>query len=557
MLNKISMSHSFAGISAGVAILAISAGSLFGLQAIGVPLGPVEAQVNDDDKPVIAPIAEYKNTPAYGVLSASLEEGPGGWTKNTGLINSPQEPFPFSCVTDIPHPAFSLAQGYGVNGRSIQIVTGAYSAGAGAYSLKGQMEKASSCAGNTFIGTTPVTGLGAEAYSSTITKGGNATKIITWRNGDVVSYLIADNNNADVLKNADAFNAVLSSKLNPVCVNPNSSVDDAKRTIWSGDTFSGYLINDTVTIPAAPLPNVVSKPVVPLLGMDLTPKGYAYKSIGNVVPTPLPAPEIAIPAVERPKQPSYPVWPLLPAVPESPVLPTSPAATPPVVKNVPIQVRDDQGPGCGWAFTATAAPNFDPDEAEQKKLTDKASATVALKTEATNWQGSVLSYWKGYATYKEKVAAWEEYAKNMETVRVAWDKIAEQWRIYNGLLAKYETSKANNDQFLKAQASAQAKFDKEIEICKVRSEKEKAEAEEEAKKKEEEATKPSTAPTPSPGATTSPSASPSPTASPSPPSEDDKVTCPVEKPEILDETAPAVLPVPTPPADPRPANQRG
>lgn len=568
MIKKLSMSQTVAGISAGLAILAVSAGSVFGLQSAGIPLGPVEAKANEGSGLVVAPVAEYKNTPAYSVLSQSLEAAPAGWTKNSGLINSPQKPFPFSCVTDIPNTAVSLAQGYGVNGRNIQIVTGAYSAGAGAYSLKAQMDRAVSCAGNTFIATVPVTGLGAEAYSSTVTKGGNATRIVTWRNGDVVTYLITDNNNGDSLRNAEAFNTVLSEKLNPVCVNPNSSVDDAKRTIWSGDTYTGYLINDNVTIPAVPLPNVVSKPKVPLVGKDLTPNGFVYKSSENVVPTPLPADELDVPAVERPEQPVYPVWPLLPAEPAAPALPESPTAAPPTIKDVPIQVKDDKGPGCGWAFTATVAPNFDPTEAEQKKIADKAVATTVLKTEASSWQTSVLTYWKNYATYKAQVDAWKDYAAKVENVRAAWDKIAEQWRVYNGLLAAYETSKANNAQFLKAQADAKTQFDKETEICKVRSETEKAEAEkkkaeelkaaEEKKKAEEEArNSPSPSPTATPGATTSPSASPSPTASPTPSSADDRVTCPVERPEILDEKAPDILPQPTPPADPRPANQRG
>lgn len=552
-MNKISMSQSLAGISAGVAILAISAGSLFGLKAVGVPLGPVEAKANTGDKTVTAPIAEYKNTPAYAVLSQSLEAAPGGWTKNSNLINSPQEPFPFSCVTDVPHPSFSLAQGYGVNGRSIQIVTGAYSAGAAAYSLKGQIERSKDCAGDTFVATSPVTGLGVEAFSSTVTKGGNATRIITWRNGDVVTYLIADNYNQDVLKNADAFNAVLSAKLNPVCVNPESSLNDAKRTLWSGDTYTGYMINDTVTIPAVPLPNAVAKPVLPLIGKDLTPKGFTYTSGTKVEATPIPAPELDVPGVELPEKPSYPVWPLLPQAPETPVLPKAPNATPPTIKNVPIQVKDDKGPGCGWAFTATAEPNFDPATAEQKKIADKKTATAALRVDASNWQGSVLTYWKDYSVYKSKIGAWVDYVKQVESVKAAWDKIAEQWRVYNDLLAKYETSKANNADFLKAQSEAKAKFEKETAICKARDDKAAADK----KKQQEEATKPSTAPTASPGATASPTPSASPTASPSPSSEDDKVVCPVEKPEILDEKAPEVLPQPTPPADPRPANQRG
>lgn len=567
MLNKLALSHTMAGVTAGIAILTISAGSLFGLQAAGVPLGPVKAESANKEQEKVIPVAEYRDTPAYNVLTSALDAPPAGWSKNSSLIKSPQEPFPFSCVSDIPHPAVSFAQVYGVDGQTIQIVTGAYTAGVGAYALKGQMDRSASCAGDTWVGTVPVTGLGTEAYSSTVTKGGSATRIVTWRSGDVVTYLIAGNNNPNTLRDAEAFNNVLSSKLNPVCVNPASSVNDAKRTIWSGDTFTGYLIDDTVTIPRVGLPNVAAKPVLPLIGKDLTPRGFEIKSASNVVPVPVPAPELEVPEVERPVQPSYPVWPLLPAEPESPIIPQAPSADPPTAKKVPIQVLDEKGPGCGWSFTSTAAPNFDAALAEQKKDLDKKTATSALQAEAGNWQKSILTYWKEYATYSAKTKAWNEYAQQMETVRAAWDAIAEQWRVYNTQLANYEQSVRDRDAFLAEQAEAKTRYEKEIEICKARDVKEAEEkaakeaeaakkAEEAKKKAEEDAKTPSPSPTATPGATTSPSPSPSPTAAPTAPTADDRVICPAVKPEIIDEKAPELLPKPTPPADPRPVNQR-
>lgn len=504
-----------AGISAGAVILAISAGSLFGLQSVGIPLGPVQSESDKNAATkTTTPIAAYTNTPAATALTGALDSMPASWVKNSSLITSPQEPFPFSCVPDIAHPGVSYAQGYGVNGRSIQIVTGAYTAGLGALTMKQQFEKVSQCAGDTWIGTVPVTGLGTEAYSSTVTKGGSATKIITWRNGDVVTYLLAENNNGDVLNNATAFNDALTAKLAPVCVDMKSTVEDAGRSVFSGQPFTGRVINDTVTIAQVPLPEVVVKPTLPLFGKDLTPKGYTYKSANGVVKTPLPAPAQETAAVDIPQTPSYPVWPLMPVAPEEPIAPKSPNATPPTVKNVPIVVKDEQGPGCGWAFMATVSPNFDAQAAESKKTTDKAAATSLLKTEASNWQKSVLSYWKEYATYTAKTKAWNDYAAKVESVKVAWDAIAEQWRIYNTKLANYENSVKAHDDFVKQQSEAKTKYDKEVEICKVRDEKEKKEAEDKAKKDKEDATKPSPSPTATPGATTSPSPSASPTASP-------------------------------------------
>jgi hypothetical protein len=553
----VNLKHSsvFAGVLAGVAVLSISAGSLFGLQSVGVPLGPIQSETDKQaSTKVTVPVASYKNTPAAAALTAALDGMPANWTKNSSRITSPQEPFPFSCVPDVAHPGVSFAQGYGINGKSIQIVTGAYTAGLGALTIKQQFEKVSQCAGDTWIGTVPVTGLGTEAYSSTVTKGGNATKIITWRNGDVITYLLAQNNNTDVLNNATTFNDALTAQLAPVCVDMGSKVEDAGRNVFSNQTFTGYLINDTVTIPQVPLPEAVSKPTLPIFGTDLTPKGFTYKNA--IEKTPIPAPAQDVPTVDVPATPTYPVWPLLPTAPEEPIAPKAPAATPPMVKNVPIVVKDDKGPGCGWAFMATASPNFDAQAAEAKKTTDKTAATSLLRSEASNWQKSILSYWKDYSSYSAKVKAWEDYAKKVDTVRVAWDAIAEQWKAYYTKLANYENSVKAHDSFVKEQSDAKAKYDKEVEICKVRDDKKKADEEAKAKADADKAKTPSPSPTATPGATASPSPSASPTASPSPSSEDDKVTCPVEKPAIIDEKAPDVLPKPTEPADPRPVDQR-
>lgn len=558
MGRKITKNQGWAGVSAGAAILSVVGLSLLGMNAAGIPLGPVEPQVKQEKVEIAVPVAQYKNTPAYKALEATVNEPPAGWSKNGTVVTSSQVPFPLSCVSDGVKPAMSFAQTYGVNGQSVQIVTTAYTAGIASTGLNHMIDNVSSCAGNgTWISSLPVTGLGAEAFSTTFNKGGSSTQIVSWRSGDVVSFLITGAGNAQSLNQATAFDGALASKINPVCANPASPSDDSKRSIWSGDTFTGLLVNDPVSIPKVPLPEIVAKPKMPLLGKDLTPAGFEYKNDAKVVPTPIPAEEKQIDDVERPEVPSYPVWPLLPEQPELPVVPEAPASEPPVSKDVAIQIKDEKGPGCGWSFTSTVAPNFDAEAAAEKKKIDQTNATAALRVEARNWQSSVLNYWKSYASYSQKVETWQSYSTQVSEVRAAWDIIAEQWRVYNQLLDEYNTAVANRDAFNEQKATTQKQYDAEIKVCEARAEKEKKEKEKE-KEDDKNAQSPSETSKPSPSPTTPTTDSPSPTASPSPSEDnpDDKVKCPVEKPEILDQAAPSVPEKPTPPADPRPVDQR-
>lgn len=551
MGRKLTKNQGWAGVSAGAAVLSIVGLSLLGMNAAGIPLGPVEPQTKQEKQEVAVPVAQYKNTPAYKALEDSVNEPPSGWSKNGTVVTSSQVPFPLSCVSDGVKPAMSFAQTYGVNGQSIQVVATAYTAGLGSIGVNHLINNVPNCAGNgTFLSTVPVTGLGVEAFSTTFNKGGSSTQIVSWRNGDVVSFLISGANNAQSLDQATAFDEVLSSKINPVCANPDSPADDSKRTIWSGDTFTGLLVNDPVSIPKVPLPEIVAKPVMPILGVDLTPAGFEYKVDPAVVPTPIPAEEKPVDDVQRPDVPEYPVWPLLPEQPELPVVPKAPSSEPPVSKDVAVQIQDEKGPGCGWGFTSTVAPNFDAQAAEEKKKIDQTNATAALRVDARNWQSSVLSYWKDYASYVKKVETWQEYSAKVSEVRAAWDIIAEQWRVYNERLDEYNTAVANRDAFNERKAAAQKQYDSDLKVC---------EAREKKGKEEKDSQSPSETPKPSPSPTTPDREDSSPTASPSPSqsNSDDKVKCPVEKPDILDEEAPPVPEKPTEPADPRPADQRG
>lgn len=579
------------GVGAGATLLAIVAGSLFGMQHLGIPFGPVEAKAKvEEAKEEAIPVASYTNTPAYVTLKDALSNPPGGWTKNGEIITSPQSPYPFSCVTDGASPAVSFAQGYGVGNKSIQVVTSAYTAGLGTAGIANEFAKAQACvSGDATMSTQIMSGLGAESYLTTVNKGGLVTNIVTWRNGDVITYLIADKGNGNAFGQAQEFNNVLTEKLNPVCINQDSGVDDQARTIWSSVEFAGLKVNAPVSINKVPLPEVVNKPTLPILRRDLAPAGFEFKGENDIKPVPLPAEEIKTAFVERPEQPNYPVWPPLPKEVELPTAPEAPTTEPPTTKDVLVKAKDEQGPGCGWAFTATIAPKFDAKAAEAEKVTLQKQALDSLKSEAVSWQASVLNYWKAYATYKTKAETWNEYAARVAEVKAAWDVIAQKWATYNANLANYEASVEAREQFVTNQTAAKKQYDADLKACKTYEadlkeyekdyaayEKEyAAEAKRLAEKAEEERLE-TQAEQPTPSPTPSPSTSPTPKPSPSPtPSESTKPTpaptpdidaperptvpsggCPVPRPAILDETAPDVLPKPTPPADPRPADQR-
>jgi hypothetical protein len=223
----------------------------------------------------------------------------------------------------------------------------------------------------------------------------------------------------------------------------------------------------------------------------------------------------------------------MPAPVDKPAAPHSPPSGPVTSRTVQTLAADSTGPGCGWAFTGTAAPVFDSAKAGAANTALQSKTTAELTAGTAKWRSSVLAYWKAYAAYKEDAEAYGKYAESVKTVNAAWEVIAGQWDAYNTMMADYEAALQARADFATRKTEAQKTYIRQLEECAA------------------EASKPTPSPSPSPDPSATETASPSPSAEPTEPAD-----CTVERPEILSQSEPETPDKPVPPADPRPANAR-
>lgn len=548
-------------LTLGVAVItAISLVAMLLLSTLGIPFGAAaEVKKEEPPAPSAEVVAQLKDSPAWATLRASLEAPPSGWNGTANIIDSPQSPYPFSCSTDGVNPVISLSRAFTVDGRPLQVMTTAYTAGLGSKGMADRFAKVRSCAGgDAGISTANLTGIGVEAYQIEVNKAGAASRDIMWRYGDVVVYLIAESTNGNTYNLAKSFNDNLVQKMNGICLANDSSESDWGRTPWGNSTFTGLITDRKVEIEKVGLPAITGATPTP------APTGTAAPSSpASVEPTtaptfeahPLEPAKTELPEVSLPDKPTaYPVWPLLPQPVAKPTEPNSPAKEPPFQSSVKEQVEDVKGPGCGWAFTGTVAPLFKAADAKTAADELEKAEKTRLAEESKKWQSDVLQYWKDYDAFKKQVPAWNAYVENVNTVAAAWDAISRKWATYNANKEIWDRLTEERKTFLDRQKAASESYTKAIEQCKIQDEADEKKAEEDKKKAEEEAKK--KAESPKPTASPSPTASASPSPSPTP--TEVRLVCPPIKPAIIDQAAPADPgPAPVPPADPRPENQRG
>lgn len=538
-------------LTVGVAVItAISLTAMLLLGALGIPFGAAaEKKKEEPPAPSAAVMAQIKDSPAWGTLRSALEAPPGGWNATASIIDSPQSPYPFSCSTDGVNPVISLSRSFTVDGKPLQVMTTAYTAGLGSKGMADRFAKVRACAGNDAgVSTANLKGIGVEAYQIDVNKAGAASRDIMWRYGDIVVYLIAESNNGNAYNLARSFNDNMVQKLNGVCLAEDSSEADWGRTPWGNATFTGLTADRKVEIAKVGLPDGSGTPAAtPAPTASAQPTTPATPEVKQY---PLQPEKTEVRDVDLPTKPTaYPVWPLLPSPVSKPTEPESPAKEPPFQSSVKEQIEDVNGPGCGWAFTGTVSPLFKADEAKTAADKLETAEKTRLEEESKKWQAAVLQYWKDYDGFQKQLPAWNSYVDNVNTVAAAWDAISRKWATYNANKEIWDRATEDRKNFLDRQKAASDAYTKALEQCKVQDEADKKKAEEDKKKADEEAKNPK--PTASPSAT--PTATPSPTTTAPP-----RIECPPTKPAIIDQEAPADPgPAPVPPADPRPANQRG
>lgn len=485
--------------------------------------------------PAEASTVEWSATPAAEVIRTTFAAIPKDWTRRGEQLSSVTPPFPLSCNVGGVQSAYSVSQQYN-NGTTVAIAS--YTAGTGALAFKTQHDKSGQCVeNNTYVSNVAESGIGTEAFTIQVRRGAATSQTTVFRRGDLIGYVLVDGGAS--ASPARVVDGLLSKTVGSQCVDENSTVNDAKRTLWSGEPFTGLLIDNDAFIEAWKVPTI--------------PAGASYTA------TPLPAKVDQVAAVTLPTVPDYPVWPKLPDEKKAPELPKSPDATHPTKKTVQIRVADNNGPGCGWSFTGTVAPVFNEAEVKASNDTIISTAKTELEKGAADWSKSVLAYWEALDQYTKATKDYEQYRTDVIKVTDAWKTIHEQWKVYYTQLADYDNAVKSRDDLIARQKAAQQSYNAAVEVC--------------------NAPEPSPQPVPTktaapapttPPATQSPSptATPVPTATPTPSTvapQMDRTTvsvpvvragCPAERPEVLDEKVPDMPTAPTKPENPIPKDKR-
>lgn len=532
---------------AGIAFVCVVAVAIvFAMQAMGLEVFKKEKIETIPPAPPEIVSTQWKVSPASVTLKESLAKAPTGWESQGNLLESPQSPYPFSCTTEGINPALSYAQNFKANGKGIQVLVSAYTAGLAETGLADKVNRATSCGGGTY----GIYGVSQfdNGYQVNVSTGVQKTKTIIFRHGDVVTYVIGDSNNGNMIALASQFEKHLAKNMLKVCVNPDYKGEETTRSPFSHDEYKGYYTNAKVVIPEVELPKI--------------PEDEKFKAvkIGEKV--------TAVKNVDLPTKPTeYPVWPELPKEMTKPTAPEIPAKKADTEKGYKQRSEDKTGPGCGWAFTGSTAPQFSKKDADQENTMTKTSTEDTLVKEARKWQESVLAYWKAHDKYETDAPKWNKYVSEVNKVSDAWDEIRADWNTYWANHAVWEQEVRERDAFLARQDQAKKNYNNAIQVCenweagREDREAKQREADEELKKyreseqkleeewNKEEKQKVEEEEDYKPKPYESENEPPKFTPEPAP-------TCPPVKPIILEQAPPKVSAEPQKPADPRPASER-
>jgi hypothetical protein len=387
---------------------------------------------------------DLTGTPADAAVTAAIAQHPASWTPVSTAVRSVLAPYPFSCTDAGGGPALSLSQDFTTSAGRVQLVVTAYTAGLGAEALDRLRAGAAKCASTGAATVRALAGAGAEAYTTSVTKGGSTGTVVSVRHGDVIAHASGPRSLDGKAVASDLVN-ILSSVVGPVCANRDSTANDGQRSPWSATKFVPLMELRTASIDDPGLPAI--------------PVGALY------LPTPIPETEFSLTAVTPNALPTYPVWPEMPAAVAFPVEPPAPASAPTLSATVPVKVEDATGPGCGWAFTGMTAPVFDAKAAAKAADSAVAAAELSLTNDADAWGTDVLAYWDAMSTFAPAATAYKAYADQVLVTNAAWNVIAADWSVYDADHASWVVSDTARTTFIAAQTKAQADYDKALSDC--------------------------------------------------------------------------------------------
>jgi len=503
-----------------VAVVTLNVVAFGVLAALGVPLlhlGADDPAARGRDVTLV-PIAARQAVPAQEVVSEVLT-GRLGAAKPAGeRWASSGTPFDTACPAgEEPVSVVAYARPYRLGGVTASVRVAAYGAGQGAAALADLVDRLGACRdAGAYGATVGPTSTAMVAWTQTTTSNASA---LVWNRSDVLaSVTVQRTSGASLSAIAEEVDDALRAALVGRCAATTVTVADAGRSPWSAHPYTGRLVDEEVPLTYAS-PDESPTPVVPsdVPLIDAPAPTYAAPSLepfptGVVATDPAPTPPVVTP-------PGTDVGVQIGMAPSPPVAPTSPAAT----ATYSVQVADETGPGCGWAFTLQGAPSFDPAGAQAKAVNDKLAAEQQLRTDDAMWQQTHADYSRAYAVYLAELDAFVDYARdyNSYVARYASSHYAE-------LLAAYQEARAAREAFNREQQAARTAYDAAVAAC-------------------------AAAGSPTPTEVPTETAAPTETATPeatatSEPQPTEVVTCPPEYPAILSEPGPTVPPRPTPPS---------
>lgn len=513
-----------AAVLAGTGIVTAIAGlTTLALVLIGLPpsAGTTSVAVAPHSPGITS--ASWSQTPATTALTGALDNPPAGWQKQGNLQRLVTAPLPYSCPQPGLAPTASLARSFTSSGARFQVMVLAYTAGLGAEAMERQVANAAVCSGpDAGLYLVGLDGPGSEAQQATVTRGQASTSVVSFRRGDVITY-VTGTPGEPLQRLAQTFDDGLRARLQGVCLNQESTTADASRSPW-GSGYKPFTATIKATIADVPLPRAAQASPTPAPSpATSTPSAPAPARV------PIPSPDLVERTATPMDRPPFPVSPEMPAPVAQPEAPQAPAARAATEASLQVPAADTDGPGCGWSFTGMLPLVFDDVAATTKRTGQLATARARLDAGAKAWQASVLAYWRDYALYQKEAGTYNAYVEQVDAVNKSWSAMAATWETYNQAVQDRALKSAEHDAFIARQDAARKEYDAKHSAC------------------EAPAPVPTPSPSPSPSVSPAPSASasPSPTASPGP-----KTGCPAERPKILDEAPPQVPPAPAKPTIP-------
>lgn len=277
---------------------------------------------------------------------------------------------------------------------------------------------------------------------------------VAWSRGDVVTVLTfatpegtAPSGHAlDVLRQtAAALDAATTARLAPVCADLAPTVADAGRNPTL-DTFTGYTVTRTLTVPAAPPVPAPSAPPTPAPSPLPVPAKVAMPSLAPVL---APTEELwsdkdrdgdldtLAPVTTAPRGPAPTLvdpaaFTLAPTAADPGPAPQRPKADVSTVEYA-VRVPDPDGPGCGWAFTGADGPDDDPTalaELEKAAYEGAVQQAAAARTDAWVKDAAWAVAWRTWAAKDAAYDPVRDYLKAQADATAA----------YTAALATYQDS---------------------------------------------------------------------------------------------------------------------